>query len=105
MSVGWRFATPDDNVPGDNVTPDPIHGFAHLRDIYFKINPDYEGRFTVPTLYDVKQGKIVSNEVWLSYIRRICPAFPEDQELKIANIRYYPFSVQRDHPHVLHRIR
>jgi putative glutathione S-transferase len=33
-----------------------------LRDIYFQVDPEYKGRFTVPTLYDVKQGKIVSNE-------------------------------------------
>ena len=62
--LGWRFAKPEEKIPGDNVTPDPIHpNFTHLRDIYFEVNADYDGRFTVPTLYDVKQNKIVSNEV------------------------------------------
>lgn len=62
--TGWRFVKPDENIPGDNATPDPIHkDFTHLREIYFKVDPEYKGRFTVPTLYDVKQGKIVSNEV------------------------------------------
>ena len=62
--LGWRFASPGENIPGDNVTPDPIHeNFTHLRDIYFEVDPEYKGRFTVPTLYDVKQNKIVSNEV------------------------------------------
>ena len=61
--LGWRFATSDEKLPGDNVTPDPIHsGFTHLRDIYFDVDPEYKGRFTVPTLYDIKQNKIVSNE-------------------------------------------
>jgi glutathionyl-hydroquinone reductase len=32
------------------------------QDIYFQVDPEYKGRFTVPTLYDKKQGKIVSNE-------------------------------------------
>lgn len=65
--LGWRFATSDEKVPGDNVRPDPVHeGVTHLRDIYFRVNQDYQGRFTVPTLYDVKQGKIVSNEVYYS---------------------------------------
>lgn len=32
------------------------------QDIYFEVDPEYKGRFTVPTLYDKKQGKIVSNE-------------------------------------------
>jgi len=55
---------PDEKIPGDNTTPDPLHkDYTHLREIYYNINPDYEGRFTVPTLYDKKQNKIVSNEV------------------------------------------
>lgn len=49
-------------MPG-NTTPDPLHPeYTHLRDIYFQVQPDYEGRFTVPTLYDKKQHKIVNNE-------------------------------------------
>lgn len=53
----------DENVPGDNVTADPLHpDFTHLRQIYFDVEPNYNGRFTVPTLFDKKQNKIVSNE-------------------------------------------
>jgi len=66
LKKGWRFANKeDDDAPGAFVTPDPVPGhenYTHLRDIYFKVNPEYEGRFTVPLLYDKKQGKIVSNE-------------------------------------------
>ena len=64
MRLGWRFATPDEKLPGDNVTPDPLHeGFTHLRDIYLSVDPEYKGRVTVPTLYDKKTKKIVNNEV------------------------------------------
>lgn len=60
---GWRFATKDDkDAPGAEVVPDPIGGKKFLREVYFGVDPEYKGRFTVPTLYDVKQGKIVSNE-------------------------------------------
>lgn len=63
---GWRFATKEDGkMPGENTRPDPVENHdevTHLRDLYFEQNPDYEGRFTVPTLYDVKQKKIVNNE-------------------------------------------
>jgi putative glutathione S-transferase len=60
---GWRFATKDENEPGENTGPDPVHGdYTHLRDIYFENNKDYGGRFTVPTLYDKKQKRIVNNE-------------------------------------------
>ncbi|KAI9787277.1 MAG: S-glutathionyl-(chloro)hydroquinone reductase [Peltula sp. TS41687] len=60
---GWRFVTPDEKLPGEDVTPDPLHAdFKHLRDVYFKVDPEYKGRFTVPTLYDKKLGTIVNNE-------------------------------------------
>lgn len=64
---GWRFVTADEagEVPGDNVVPDPVpghEGFTHLRQVYFEKEPGYEGRFTVPVLYDKKTNSIVSNE-------------------------------------------
>lgn len=63
---GWRFVTPEDtDAPGEKVIPDPIEGhenFTHLRDVYFSVAPDYEGRFTVPVLYDKKTQTIVNNE-------------------------------------------
>lgn len=66
MNTGWRFPTKSDtDLPGENAIPDPVPGhesFTHLRDIYFSVEPNYAGRFTVPTLYDKIQHKIVSNE-------------------------------------------
>ncbi|KAJ5159770.1 Glutathione S-transferase omega-like 2 [Penicillium canariense] len=60
---GWRFATIDEDLPGENTVPDPLHkDFTHLRDIYFSNEPDYTGRFTVPVLFDKKTNQIVSNE-------------------------------------------
>ncbi|KAI9799797.1 MAG: hypothetical protein M1825_004357 [Sarcosagium campestre] len=60
---GWRFATAEEKLPGENVTPDPLHkDFTHLRQIYFQVDDEYQGRFTVPMLYDKKAGRIVSNE-------------------------------------------
>ncbi|CZT20280.1 related to ECM4 protein (involved in cell wall biogenesis and architecture) [Ramularia collo-cygni] len=61
---GWRFATPSEkDLPGENTIPDPLHeGFTHIQDVYFESDPNYASRFTVPTLYDKKAKKIVSNE-------------------------------------------
>ncbi|MCJ1449125.1 MAG: S-glutathionyl-(chloro)hydroquinone reductase [Stictis urceolatum] len=60
---GWRFVTQDESLPGEAVVPDPVHpSFTHLRDIYFSVDPEYKGRFTVPTLFDTKTNTIVSNE-------------------------------------------
>ena len=54
---GWRF-NPD--VPG--ATSDSLNGFSHLRELYFMVEPDYTGRFTVPVLYDKVKKVIVNNE-------------------------------------------
>lgn len=43
-------------------TIDHINGFEHLRDLYYFSNPNYDGRFTVPILYDIKTNTIVNNE-------------------------------------------
>lgn len=34
QAKGWHFATPEDKLPGENVTPDPVEGHenvTHLR--------------------------------------------------------------------------
>lgn len=54
---GWRF---DPDVSG--ATSDSCNGFTHLRELYFMVQPDYGGRFTVPVLYDKFQKVIVNNE-------------------------------------------
>ncbi|KAK3390544.1 glutathione S-transferase [Podospora didyma] len=61
---GWRFVTSEDtDAEGNNVIPDPLHeDFTHIRQVYFQVNPDYQGRFTVPVLYDKVQKTIVNNE-------------------------------------------
>jgi len=93
---GWRFATSEDKIGGDNVTPDPVHkGFTHLRDIYFEQNPDYEGRFTVPTLYDKKQGRIVSNES-ADIIRMFYTAFDDIVGEEYKGVDLLPEKLKRE---------
>lgn len=92
---GWRFATPDEQIPG-NTTPDPLHqDYTHLRDIYFEQNPDYEGRFTVPTLYDKKTKKIVSNES-AEIIRMMYTAFDDIIDEKFKKVNLFPKDLQKD---------
>ncbi|EME30260.1 putative glutathione S-transferase isoform 1 [Galdieria sulphuraria] len=59
-SMGWRFIEPGEKVPF--CTPDEINGAKRLRDIYFQVDPGYDGRFTVPLLWDKKRKTIVNNE-------------------------------------------
>ncbi|KAJ4983019.1 glutathione S-transferase [Stagonosporopsis vannaccii] len=93
---GWRFATPDEKLPGENVTPDPLHNdYTHLRDIYFEQNPNYEGRFTVPTLYDKKQKRIVSNES-SEIIRMLYTEFDDLIADEYKKVDLFPKDLQKD---------
>ncbi|CCD22483.1 S-glutathionyl-(chloro)hydroquinone reductase NDAI_0A03260 [Naumovozyma dairenensis CBS 421] len=41
---------------------DPINGFERLSQLYYKCNPEYNARFTVPVLWDIETQTIVNNE-------------------------------------------
>ena len=61
--LGWRFATEDESLPGENVHPDPLHPtYTYMHELYYAIDPDFSGRFTVPILYDTQTHQIVNNE-------------------------------------------
>lgn len=93
---GWRFAAKDEKVAGDNVTPDPLNPEnTHLRDIYFSVNPNYEGRFTVPTLYDKKRKTIVNNES-AEIIRMMYTEFDDLLPEKYRNVTLFPKDLQSD---------
>ncbi|KAL1597749.1 S-glutathionyl-(chloro)hydroquinone reductase [Paraconiothyrium brasiliense] len=93
---GWRFAEKGEKVAGDLTTPDPIHkDFTHIRDIYFEQDPDYSGRFTVPTLYDKKANKIVSNES-SEIIRMFYTAFDDHLEEKYKSVDLFPAKLQKE---------
>ncbi|KAL3427418.1 Glutathione S-transferase omega-like 2-like protein 1 [Phlyctema vagabunda] len=98
---GWHFASKEEaaeNAPGENVGPDPVDGHekvTHLRDIYFAVDPEYKGRFTVPTLYDKKQKRIVSNES-SEIIRMFYTEFDDLIEEKYKNVVLFPEKLQKE---------
>jgi putative glutathione S-transferase len=51
---GWLFGT------GEHA--DPLNGFRSLREAYVATDPSYEGRASVPVLWDRKTRRIVSTE-------------------------------------------
>ncbi|CAG8757677.1 3706_t:CDS:2, partial [Racocetra persica] len=70
---GWKFSTPEE-TPGS--IPDTVNNAKYLRELYFKVNPDYDGRYTVPVLWDKKLQTIVNNES-SEIIRMFNDAFDE----------------------------
>jgi putative glutathione S-transferase len=50
---GWAF---------NDAYPDPLHGWAFLGEAYDATNRDYDGRLSVPVLWDTQTGRIVNNE-------------------------------------------
>jgi putative glutathione S-transferase len=91
LENGWEF--------GDQ--GDPLHQFDYLYQLYLKAAPDYQGRVTVPVLWDKQTGTIVNNES-VEIIRIFNTAFndltgnrddyyPQDlgSEIEVVNERVY----------------
>ena len=60
---GWRFPDNDDEYPGSTV--DHLYHSSFLHEVYFKSPPfytGYEGKYSVPVLWDKKTEQVVNNE-------------------------------------------
>jgi putative glutathione S-transferase len=53
---GWAFR----DIPG--ATADRVNGWSYLSEAYAASEPGYEGRISVPVLWDTRTGRIVNNE-------------------------------------------
>ena len=88
---GWRFPKDDNEYPG--ATVDHLFGSEYLHQVYFKADPDYKGRYSVPVIWDKKAGTIVNNES-TDLLRNLQTAFDdlltEDGKTKEASIHFYP---------------
>jgi putative glutathione S-transferase len=62
---GWRFT----------LEPDPVNDFEFLSQAYEATDPTFEGRYTVPALWDTATGRLVSNDY---------PAFTTMMETEFA---------------------
>jgi glutathionyl-hydroquinone reductase len=57
---GWQFPSSDAEYAG--AQPDPLFNSKYMHEIYFKADPEYKGRYSVPVLWDKKNNTIVNNE-------------------------------------------
>jgi glutathionyl-hydroquinone reductase len=55
---GWAFRESEDGTYG----PDPVNGFHFLSETYLATDPDYQGRHTVPCIWDRQTGRIATND-------------------------------------------
>lgn len=89
---GWEFSLDEGGV-------DPVLGIRYLPEIYAQTDPQYSGRATVPTIVDLKSGKVVNNDyhrltnywetVWKPFHKEGAPdLYPEDlrEEIDEMNV-------------------
>lgn len=90
---GWRFAKPEENIP--HAGPDPLYNSEFLRDLYFRAEPNYDGRFTVPTLWDKKNETIVNNES-SEIIRMLYTEFDDLIAEDKKGLTFYPEDLRKE---------
>jgi putative glutathione S-transferase len=79
---GWAFRD------GPGYGRDPVNGFAFLREAYTATDPNFNGRVTVPVLWDKQSRRIVNNsedDICRMFNdefggRLTCDLFPDDLE-------------------------
>src|SRR5918912_2785111 len=54
---GWAFRESPDGTYG----PDPVNGFRFLSEAYLATDPGYQGRYTVPCVWDRVTRRLVTN--------------------------------------------
>nr|CAF06081.1 related to ECM4 protein (involved in cell wall biogenesis and architecture) [Neurospora crassa] len=93
--LGWRFPLAEEgkeggDAAGDQVVPDPVGGKQYMREVYFGVEPEYNARFTVPVLFDKKEGRIVNNES-SEIVRMLGSEFNEIvEDAKARELDLYP---------------
>ena len=94
---GWAFRDPDKKWEDTEIIPpstDPVNGFHYLSEAYAATNPNFDGRVTVPVLWDKETKKIVNN-----CEDDICPMFNDafNAVAKNKDVDFFPDNVEDEH--------
>ncbi|KAM0749747.1 glutathione-S-transferase [Meredithblackwellia eburnea MCA 4105] len=109
-ALGWSFFPPirgengeypatkgevgkDDGIA--DVTGDQVYGSKFIRELYFRAEKEYSGRFTVPVLWDKQLDTIVNNES-AEIIRMFNTEFNSVLPAEFVKIDLYPSHLQKE---------
>ena len=94
---GWAFRDPDKKWDDTEVVPpstDPANGFHYLSEAYAATDPNFDGRVTVPVLWDMETKKIVNN-CEDDICRMLNDAF--NQFSRNKDVDFFPKDVEAEH--------
>ena len=84
---GWAFRD------GDGYNEDPVNGFSYLSEAYTATDSTFEGRPTVPVLWDKQTRRIVNNSE-----DDICRMFNDRfSEFARRDVNLFPADIEPDH--------
>jgi putative glutathione S-transferase len=98
---GWAFRDPERSKPGNPLidldefeSTDPVNRFRYLSEAYLATDPNFNGRITVPALWDKETKRIVNN-----CEDDICPIFNSAFNEFVANkdVDFFPKDIQAEH--------
>ncbi len=86
--LGWAFRD------GSGVSTDPVNGFTYLSQAYEATDPKFDGRVTVPVLWDKETRRIVNN-----CEDDICRMFNDafNAVAKNKDVDFFPKEIAGDH--------
>jgi len=90
---GWRFPTAND--PYEGSTEDHLFQSKFLHEVYFKEKKDYEGKYSVPLLWDKKTSQLVNNES-LELLRNLNTGFNSILPDEYKEKDFYPEHLRKE---------
>ncbi|KAJ4374942.1 hypothetical protein N0V83_002020 [Neocucurbitaria cava] len=90
--TGWRF---DETYP--NATPDHLFNSRFMHQLYFRDDPAYKGKYSVPLLWDKKTNRIVNNESaeMLRWLPHAFNSILEEDPGDVEGLDFYPADLRK----------
>ena len=85
---GWQFNHPE-NGDYEGATVDHLFGSKYMHEVYFRADPHYKGRYSVPALWDKQTNTIVNNES-SNLMRDLQTCFNDLLASQMAALSFYP---------------